>query len=950
MKHLPLWLLPICAASALAQTPAILSPHNSDFLKGLMQRGYFDLAEGLARAVEASSLPDVEKKRVAILALDIKAGKLGREGDAQQQKEVIIQTIKAREATIAQNPDSKESDTLRAEVTDQYGLLANVFKEAIAAEKDPQKQAAMRKEGDDLFRTAEEAMLGRRGETEKKRVADKPETDIPYVIAFFDLGRMKYYHSLLFPPESIEGKHAIEGALTVLDEFDLEFSDLLVAFEAKLIVSLCHKQLGHLEDALACTDEAIALRERVEKDQKGVYKVDEDAASVISRAVAQKQSFLKDNEADEQRWDKIIAAAKDYQATIPNPLRAEQGLAVLAAQAEAYMMKGESADAKATAEKLTEEDPKGRWGFRGQQILAELLAGGGNTPGTGSDLGKLMGIVRGLAEQGETDQALRMCRQVVRRATGPDDAPFAAEALLITGAIYASRQPAWYHEASLAYDTVYRRYPKTSFAPEAVWRSLNCYLMLKASEPLPYYKRAMDERSRVLRENYKDDPRVPRLQLIEATELQAVQKYLEAAAAFEKIPADSTVAIEARFGAADCWLRHARKLEASKLQKDAVGFVDKAKQTFKKLIDDVGAAQKATTDLKQRANLDSIDFRVRIALANLYLQEKPPLAAEVEALLKDIQLKDDNPNGAVIWALKIGALAAQDKVDEAVGMFDAALATLEKNKIADQRPLAAVAGTLARKLDERAAQTLKKGLRTGANETWRRAVGYYLRSAERASATDDIVQIADRLFVIGLMINGVDAKVETFYEVPDLKAADTATWDQAAELYERLINAGARDYRILLFRGRALAFLKRWPEAVQAFTELFNEPANKIDANNRLDAKVLAAKPELLTGYLEYGFALRAAGVANNDKALLVRATNHFDLVYGGVPADSKYWWYACYGQIQSQADRGDYKVADVAMRNLERRNPDFDGDRFRLKAQFTLLKGEIQQKVPRGK
>jgi tetratricopeptide (TPR) repeat protein len=337
-----------------------------------------------------------------------------------------------------------------------------------------------------------------------------------------------------------------------------------------------------------------------------------------------------------------------------------------------------------------------------------------------------------------------------------------------------------------------------------------------------------------------------------------------------------------------------------------------------------------------------MDFRVRVALANLFLQEKPPQSAEVEALLKDVQLKDDDKNAAVIWALRIGALAAQDKLDDAVSMFESAMQSLDKAKGIDQKPLSAIAGTIAQKLDERAAAAAKGGARMQANDTWKKAVSYYLRSAERATTSDDVIQIADRLFVLGLKINGVEDKIEAFYEVPDLKTADATTWEQAADLYDRLLQQGATNYRIKLARGRALGFLKRWTDCIAVLSDCINE-MKLVDAKGRLNQQVWVAKPELIASYLELGFALRQAGVAAADKALLARASDVFDRVTVGMSADSKPWWFSRYGSLRTLIDRGAYNEADVQMRNLERQSPDFDNDRYKLKNKFAALKPEIK-------
>src|SRR5262249_17611406 len=143
------------------------------------------------------------------------------------------------------------------------------------------------------------------------------------------------------------------------------------------------------------------------------------------------------------------------------------------------------------------------------------------------------------------------------------DAKVAAEALMVTGAVYAKR--GWLEEASVAYDAAWIRYPQTAAAPEALWRALTAYNELRGAIDQQFCRKRVDDRSKVLREKYPDNPNVPRLQLVEGQQLEKSLKFAEAAAAYEKIPVDtSLVSVEARTYAANCYLKQARKLGAAK--------------------------------------------------------------------------------------------------------------------------------------------------------------------------------------------------------------------------------------------------------------------------------------------------------------------------------------------------------------------------------------------------
>ena len=108
-----LLLIPFCAGAAIAQSPAVLSKNNTDFMRGLINYRYYDLAEGLAKTVAGSSATDTEKQNIAILASDLTRLKERVAGNSAGEKDAIIAMIKLREASIAKAPESAESDALQ---------------------------------------------------------------------------------------------------------------------------------------------------------------------------------------------------------------------------------------------------------------------------------------------------------------------------------------------------------------------------------------------------------------------------------------------------------------------------------------------------------------------------------------------------------------------------------------------------------------------------------------------------------------------------------------------------------------------------------------------------------------------------------------------------------------------------------------------------------------------
>ena len=923
----------LCAAVLPGQSADVLGKRNAAFLNGLWQAGYVEYADKIGQLVAASNLPADEKKVVEAAHTKLKIAIAAQKGDAKERRDLVLKVIDEKTALLGSaTPGSEAAVELLGELVDQYRLLADAVSEMLAQEKDPAAQVEIRKAAVERFTAAQADLKDRKKAYAPLRSDDKPGSEVPLLVAFYGLGKVCYYQALIHPAESLAAKHLIEESVTTLEDFDLEFGDTLAGFEAKLMMALCQKRLGDAATALDLCDDSIALRERFDHDKKtGIYQVDPNAADVIAAAVLQKTLFLK----DQNEHGKIVDVTKDYFATIPQGLEAMQGKAVLAAQGDAYFMLGDSTAATAVAQKLIETDPKGFWGYRGQQLLSNLIASGRGGVGTE----KVLKTAESLAGQGEFERALQMCRETVLQAKTPEDMKFAAEAMLITGAIYATR--GWFHEAAVAFDAVVRRYPKSEVAPDALWRAIQCFIELDETDKLPMFKRLIDERSRQLVRDYPTDAHVGHLQLLEGQRLDRAGKALEAAAVYEKISSDSVVHLDARYYAASAYQRHARKLENGSQPKEAEPFSQKALNGFLSVLQDAASAKTTVPDIKVKARIEQVEFGARIALANLYLSGTPK-PAEAEKILKPITLSDDDKQAPKLWALRIRVKLEEGKVDDAAAEMQAAL-----DKAPESRDLVAACRSLASTLDNRAVERSKAKDRIAANNIWKQATSYYLRSATGASNAE-VAQIAERLRVIGLIANEVGENVEGWFELPDFKAKDTTAWQGALDLFRRLADSDAMTHKARLGRASILGYLGKWDECEAELAKVFEEN-NILGANQRLDNAALQKKPELLNAYLEWAFALRMPTGSAEEKARRARASERFDRVIRSVSPEhnKKQWWFSRYGQIQTLFDRGLYDEADVSLSSLERTNQDFDGDQFQLKQRFKKLKTDIALKIP---
>jgi tetratricopeptide (TPR) repeat protein len=921
------------SSAAAAQTSAVLGQKNAAFLTGLWRIGYTDYADKIGQLVAASNLVDKEKAEVGEVHRRLRIALTSLAGDALGRRDLALQTIDEKLAALANvKVGSQDHIETISELVDGCRIYADAVAEALKQDKPPEELATIRKAADEKLKAIIADLEARKKAYEPLRVEDKPETELPLLVAHYGLGRLHYYHALVHPADSLHAKHAIETSLTTLEEFDLDFSDSLAAYEAKLTIALCHKFLGDVEAALSACDDAIALRESYGEPKQGVYPVEKDGADVIAAAYVQKTLFWK----DAKEWNKIEEAAKEFFATIPNPMDAQQGPAMLAAQAEAYLNLGDNGQAAATAQKLVDFDPKGRWGYRGQEILADI----NTTKAAGPvDVVKTLRTAELFASQGDYDKALRMCREALNGAdrTKDEGKAQAAEALLITGAVYATRQ--WYHEASVAWDAVVRRFPKTPSAPDALYRTVQCYIELYEQDKLPVYKRWIDDRSKQLVREYPTDQRVPQLLLVEAQQVDRAGKFLEAAKIYENVAPESAVYLDARYYAATCYQKQARKVEASGQTGEVATLVGKAKSGFQSVLADVGARLATNpTDKVVLAKLTSVDTGTRIALGGLLLAEGN--AAEADKLLAGVTIKDDDKQAPTIWALRIRSLLVAKKGAEAADALEAALA-----KAPEAKALVPICRSIAADLDAQAVERDKNKERTAASTIWRRAIFFYVKGATGANATE-AGQIADRLRVIGMILNNVSEKAEGWFEVTGNALVAPQPWEAALELYTRLHESNEGNYKTSIGRARILGLMGRYKECETELSTLFSKENIKA-ANNRLDGEAIKKKPELLMAWLEWGYALLMLK-GGEEKVARINANDTFSRVAVSVPQGGKYWWFSRYGQISALVEAGRYEEADVAFSSLERNNPDLDANQFGLQLKFRQLKTLIASKNPK--
>jgi tetratricopeptide (TPR) repeat protein len=927
----------------------ILAKDDLEFADALKRAGYRDLSDNVLAAIERTSGGTGDSALgVAVNRLKGQREDAEKEPDLRKRVDLLSKLVEATEAFAQAHQGTDAALDATDSLPGLYQAVGETTTAALATVTQPTEAAELRAKGGKMFERAidalqkeiEEVQKGRKALSEKGEDPDE-KLENRYITATYSLARTFYFHALLLEPGSFARTNRLESALNVLNDFSIDFSDRLQCFEGYIYAALCYKELGQPDKVLEYFDAAIALRDfpGFEPNAKGVYQLQtvDGAADLVSAAFLQKALFLS----DKSDFAGALAAIKEFFATTPEPEKALKGLALLVLEAETYGKLGDQKSLESVAQELIKLDPRGPGGARGRELLGE----GGSTSLGSADLLRL-------AEQAiasnDFARAIEIYQQVISSARGsPDQANISTQAGVSLGALLSRTDVLG---AVAVWETIAERFQQGKDASECLWRTVQGYSSLQAAAHRPYYKTHARERMATLVSRYPKSQYAPKAAILEGQFLEGDGDFAGAAGIYEAVPAGSPNFLheEGLYRAGNAWTRHASKLFQAKKTADGKVAVTKAEADFQKAKTALDAAAAGTLDTKAQEFLTGLAFNARMGIVNLYLMKEVNRAADVIALVDEAEQKYsfDNDKVAAARALRMKAFIALGKVDDAIRLLDE---QIKKNP--DSTASGPAAAALAQVLDTRGAELRKKDPNSAEAETlWQKAANYYFKAIqgqvegrEPIASIDAYEAIVNRLYVLAMHFDKVPDDVDSFMDWTGTPKSDDL-FENVARAYEaELPYTPSNTPRIKL--ARAHGFLKQWEKAAATYGEIFDQ-THLVDASGQFNQTVIAGDPNLLPAYLEWGVCEREVGVATGDQARLTRASRIFETLLLGSTKGGKTWWPAKYYQIRTMMDRGQYDMAGLAMRDVERNNNDFDDNKYNLQERFHKLRDEVARKV----
>lgn len=934
-----------CAFAGLAhgQSPAVLGRADADFAGALLRGGYTDLAEKLCTLLQTQgNLPPEEAAGVKALHLDLRLDLALRETDLIKRKDLLTTILQEKEDLVRQYAGRKVAEETSASLPEVYQKLGETISRAIQKEKDPALIGQLQKEGGDVFKAAEsklEARIQELNDLLAEATTPNPKLDEQLIAARYNLPRTRYFHALLFGKSDTTSRDVhLDEAIKGFQEFGLDYSETLFYYEGLIYEGLCYKEKEVWDDAFQAFDDAIALRDGYDLDNKGVYSaMGPYEADLVSWGVLQKVTL----QIERGMTAEAIAEAKTFFDTTPTPDETRHGLAIRAALAEAYLKGGDVKNAGAQAEKLVEADPRGPWGAAGREIQGKLLQSGGPI-----DPANVLQIAQTLLARGDTEQALRIAHKAIE-AVGKDPklAGVGVDAWLMIGQTYLNRD--WDHEAAAAFDAAVDQFGTNDKTAEAVYQSMKAYSRLMKAEKKNYYKTRAEERQKTLATKLGDHPRAAEAQLFEAEQLENEGKYVEAAEFYGKVLPAAKSYLEAQFRAGQAYFLHAVELLKVDAQKsEGKTFAEQAERLMKKAMTEADAGRDQTMDLQVRTSLDSIGLRARIRLSQLYLQDAIGREADVLPLLAGTDERfSSNPEAiAAFWGFRVDALRKQGKFEDAIGLLDGLI-----KRDPNSKAIGPAASNLARALDARSDELRDKEKKPREADEMRRKAANFYAIAGRALLRADTINVraveetAGRLFTLGLIANDVPEDQSNFVGWDPSRNKDTANWSLAAELLSKALDVQP-GYKMEVTLGRTQGFLGNYDQAATVLGALFDREPIYDAAKKALNRKALQSKPELLMAYFEWGVAEHFVAAKTQDGDRFRRAQVILSTMGRTLDPNSRNWWHAKYYEVANLNAAGSYTDACFLMNDLDRTTSGF-GKEFGLDDDFAQLKDQLKDK-----
>jgi tetratricopeptide (TPR) repeat protein len=924
---------------------------DSELARSLAQRGWFDLAEEICDRLEKGS--GGSRATVSYIRAEIQLGKVDRETDFAKSSQGLADAVALFKKFLEESPNhpmALEAQTNIGWVQARKGRLAM---DAVEVESDAGKHADLQKQAIQAYSDAGKYYMDTIEKLKKEKQTDRVLDAL--MDARLELPRVLIDHAKISGVDDATKKRLLTQANAFLIDFEFDYGDRPIAFEAMLEGGKCLTELGEYKQAESKLRATFALRKRLAEAK--IKPNDYHNKIIYGAYIALAQALQRAGKLNEAKTfvDQILKDDKTLEKEWAGP-------AIKLEKAEILFKLKDASGAMALANDVINKDPNGRWGFLAKDKMKKWGEGGGVVRFSPD---QMMTAADSSLDREQFHPALRDLRRCIEACvTDAEKQKFQPSAYYKMAQCYQALKRNY--EAAVAYEKVFTLFPKDTNAAKSCFEAVRCYSTEFTLSADKRDDEAKEKFLTVLATNWPKDPAARNIKFVQAEKVENAGDLKGAAELYRQVGEDAEAYEAALVRQGYCYYADSSK----KWEK---GSKDPAVQ--KEVKEELRLAEEALTKMLARAAdpsktpplPDQVKARlglVQVAnqqLAYIYMHDSVGKTKEALEFLakvaKDIPVEDERI--AKIWATQIQAYLGLKQLDEAIKVLD-----LLFDKYPDVPAIARACKSVAIKLDEATGDMIKAKADQGKiNENLRRISRYYAKWLNLAPALNmritmqDVLSVAETLYMIAKQINGLDENVVSFLDLKGRALTERQYFLDAAFVHALLTEGKVgklpdRDRIVLMTRlARCYSFIASsgddWNKAKDQY-ETIMKTYKVVTAQGGLDSQVLQAHRELLGVYVEEGYVYWELGKKDAKlKFQLDNASTVFSNVTRVVQTDSEPWWQAKYMVLQVLFDRGaesDVKLAKVGLENLERSNPLFDNGKHGMKDKFLELKKQINQ------
>lgn len=937
----------ICAVAA-AQAPG----EDPELARALARRGWFDLADEVCERLKSSpSVAPEHRAMVPLLQAELAMEKGGAEPDPEKAQQHMDAAATSFEAFIKGAGASPAAIDAKVSLGFLFSRKAKMRAAALEMESDPAKTATLRaaaateyEKTEKFFKDAIESLKAGKN------------TDDALMDCRMELPRVMIDHAKLPGMDDGARKKLLQASMALLLDFEFDYGDRPIAFEATLETGRCLTELGEFAQAEKKLKDAVTLKVRLAEAK--VPPNDYHLRIIHGAYHALAQMYLKQGRfADAKTFiDTVFKEDRTLARSFMAPtLKLEK--------AEAMFKLRDVAGANAIANELIKTDANGRGGYLAREKIKKWAEGGGASLGPD----QLMVAADSQMERDQYREALATYRRCLEAAVhAADKAKYHPGVWFKMAQCYQGLRRNY--EAAMAFENVFKNFPTDPLAAKACYEAVRVY---NAEFAVSGDKKDEEQKDRLiglLAASWPKDPAARNLRFVQAEKVEKSGDLKKAAELYMQVTEDAEAYENALVAAGYCLrVDAARKWEKAPkdpaVQKEVKDSFTRSEEVFKKFLARLKKPElnPATADLQRTRQ--SLALVVNQELAYLYMHEAVGRVTEciqfLDAVAKELP-PDDERLSKILGAL-VQAHLADKKLDLAISTLEILF-----ERFPDSPAIARSCKSVAIRLDERTQDMIQaKADPAAINENLKKVSRYYAKWLNLAPAMglrvtmQDVLSVSEALYLIAKKLNGLDDQTTSFVDLKGRTIPEPQYWADAAFVHTLLVDGKVgkisdKDRAQLMTRlARCYGFVATdaagWDKAKERYEGLVK--AFKLVSPQGIDVNVLQQRRELLGTYLELGYVFYQLGRAG-QKFQYDNASTVFSNIVRVVEPNSEVWWLSKYMVLATLFERGadaDIKLAKVGLENLERNSPDFDGGKFGMKERCLDLKAKLQ-KVTGGK